>query len=107
MNQLDKLINKLCPNGVPFKRIEEVLLSIHSGLNPRQNFVLNTGGCFNYVTVKEITTGKIVFSDKTDKIDEDAWKKIQSRSCLEKGDVLLSGIGTIGKVAVVDIETNN
>ena len=107
MNKLDELINKLCPNGVDFKRIKDVLLSIHSGLNPRQNFVLNSGGDLNYVTVKEITTGKIVFSDKTDKIDKDAWNKIQSRSCLEKDDVLLSGIGTIGKVAVVDIETND
>ncbi len=107
MSKLNELINSLCPNGVQFKKIEDVLLSIHSGLNPRQNFKLNTGGNLNYVTVKEITTGKIIFSNKTDKIDKDAWNKIQSRSCLEKGDVLLSGIGTIGKVAVVDIETDD
>lgn len=107
MSKLEELINKLCPNGVRFEKINDVLFSIRSGLNPGQNFRLNTGGSFNYVTIKEIATGKIVFSDKTGKIDANAWQKIQVRSCLEKGDVLLSMIGTIGKVAVVDIETNN
>ncbi len=107
MSKLDELIQKLCPNGVEKQKIKNVVLSIHSGLNPRKNFVLNTGGELFYVTVKEITSGKIVFSDKTDKIDEDSWTKIQSRSHLEKGDVLLSSIGTIGKVAVVEIDVKN
>jgi type I restriction enzyme S subunit len=86
----------------------EVTHSIRTGLNPRNNFKLNTPGATNYyVTVKEITTGKILFSDKTDKIDDDALKIIQKRSNLELGDVLFSGIGTIGKVALVDIEPKN
>ena len=108
MNRIEKLIAELCPDGVEWKRLGEVTHSIRTGLNPRNNFKLNTPGATNYyVTVKEITTGKILFSDKTDKIDDDALKIIQKRSNLELGDVLFSGIGTIGKVALVDIEPKN
>ena len=108
MNKLEELIKEYCPNGVEYKRLRDVLLSVRTGLNPRQNFKLNIDGAKNYyVTVKEITTGKIIFSDKTDRITEEARIIIQNRSKLEQGDVLLSGIGTIGKVALVDISTEN
>ena len=108
MNKLEELIQKLCPNGVKYKPLNNVVKSISTGLNPRKNFTLNIEGATNfYVTVKEITTGKIVFSDKTDKITDEALNIIQDRSNLESGDILLSGIGTIGKVALVDIPLGN
>lgn len=108
MNKLEKLIAKLCPNGVEYKALGDVLFSIRTGLNPRQNFVLNEVGATNYyVTVKEFSSGKLEFSEKTDRITNDALKIIQGRSHLEIGDVLLSGIGTIGRVTVVDIPTEN
>jgi type I restriction enzyme S subunit len=102
-------INKLL-NGakVEWKKLGEVALSIKTGLNPRQNFKLNIENANNYyVTVKEITTGKICFSEKTDKINDKALQIIQTRSKLEIDDILFSGIGTIGKVALVDIHTHN
>lgn len=108
MSRIDDLINELCPQGVALKTIDYCVYSIRSGLNPRDNFRLDVPGALNfYVTVKEITSGKIVFSDKTSRINDDALKIIQKRSFLEKNDVLLSGIGTIGKAALVDIDTSN
>ena len=108
MSRINDIINKLCPNGVEYTTIDKVIKSYSSGLNPRQNFKLNdTDAKLYYVTVKEITTGKVILSDKTDKITKAAWDKIQNRSKLEINDVLLSGIGTIGKVALVDIPINN
>ena len=108
MNKIDKLIKELCPNGVEWKELQCIVSSIKTGLNPRKNFKLNASGSTNYyVTVKEITTGKILFSDKTDKINNDALKVISNRSNLEINDVLFSGIGTIGKVALVDIPVDN
>ncbi|MBO5633076.1 MAG: restriction endonuclease subunit S, partial [Aeriscardovia sp.] len=77
-------------------------------LNPRQNFILNEeDASLYYVTVKEITTNKVVFSESTDRITENAKQIINNRSKLSKGDILFSGIGTIGKVAYVDIPTSN
>ena len=108
MSRINNLIKELCPNGVKYSTIESVIESYSSGLNPRQNFKLNEYGAdLYYVTVKEMTTGKIVFSDKTDRITKDAWNKIQNRSKLEINDILFSGIGTIGKVALVDIPVDN
>ena len=108
MTKLEELIKELCPNGVEYKSISRIVKRVGSGLNPRDNFVLNSAdACDYYVTVKEITTGKICFSDKTDLISHEAWEIIQKRSQLEFDDVLLSGIGTIGKVALVDIPVNN
>ena len=108
MNSIEKLIDRYCPDGVEIFSLQDITKSIKTGLNPRQNFKLSDKGYPNYyVTVKEITTGKIRFSDKTNRINNEALKIIQNRSCLEVNDILFSGIGTIGKVAIVDIPTDN
>ena len=78
---------------VPF---EMILSRCTTGLNPRKNFVLGHGNCF-YVTIKNMDGTNVILDDKCDKIDYDAIAKISARSCLSKGDVLFSGIGTIGR----------
>lgn len=86
----------------------EVVLSLNTGLNPRQFFKLNTNDATNYyVTIREICDGKIVFSDKTDKINDTALSLCNKRSNLEVGDVLFSGTGTIGETAVIDEPPTN
>ena len=108
MNRIEKLLKEKYSNELKKIKLENVIKSYSSGLNPRKNFKLNdTDANLYYVTVKEITTGEIIFSDKTDRINKSAWDKIQYRSRLEFNDILLSGIGTIGKVALVDIPTDN
>ena len=93
---------------VEWKPLYKLVKSISTGLNPRQNFILNEeDASLYYVTVKEITTNKVIFSDSTDRITENAKQIINNRSKLSKGDILFSGIGTIGKVAYVDIPTSN
>jgi len=108
MTQFESLIQQLCPEGVKWVPLEEICISISTGLNPRANFKLNEEGAdLYYVTVKEINTNKVKFSDNTDRITSEAWKIIENRSHLEKGDILFSGIGTIGKVAYVDENVSN
>ena len=93
---------------VEWKPLNKIVSSISTGLNPRTNFVLNENDAYLfYVTVKEITSNKVVFSESTDRITPSAKEIINKRSKLEKGDILFSGIGTIGKVAYVDINTDN
>lgn len=93
---------------VEWKPLNKIVKSISTGLNPRKNFILNEeDASLFYVTVKEITTNKVVFSNNTDRITENAKQVINNRSKLSKGDILFSGIGTIGKVAYVDISTSN
>ena len=93
---------------VVWKKLCSISNSICTGLNPRQNFKLNNESSIHYyVTVKEITSNRVEFSNSTDKISEEARQIINKRSNLEPGDILFSGIGTIGKVAYVDFPTYN
>lgn len=80
----------------------EIIHSLNTGLNPRRFFKLNTEDAENYyVTIREIRNGRISFSEKTDRMNNDALALCNNRSNLEVNDVLFSGTGTIGQVAVI------
>ena len=102
MSQLGYIEKLLDGVEVEWLSLDSVIRSLKTGLNPRKNFKLNTYDAQNYyVTVREIQNGKIVVSDKTDKVNNEALKLINKRSNLEVGDILFSGTGTIGRIAVV------
>ena len=83
-------------------KLDDVIESLNTGLNPRQFFKLNPPNANNYyITIREIQNGHIVPTEKTDKINDDALKLCNNRSNLEKGDVLFSATGTIGETAVI------
>lgn len=97
---------------VEWKKLKDILVSINTGLNPRKNFILNdiNGELTSwYITTKDYSlTEKIEFIEgKTARITEEARKIINKRSNLEKGDLLFSAVGTVGKVALVEIEPKN
>lgn len=97
-------------NGIPKEwqkvKLEDVLSKIATGLNPRKNFVLGEGENF-YVTIKNMADNTVYLDDKCDKVNDDAIIKINKRSDLKTGDLLFSGIGTIGRVCLIDIPTDN
>ena len=83
-------------------------MSLNTGLNPRSFFRLNTDGARNYyITIRELHNGKIIPTDKTDRINDEALKLCNNRSNLEVGDVLFSGTGTIGETALISEMPNN
>ena len=89
-------------------KLEDVILSLNTGLNPRMFFKLNTEDATNYyVTIREIRGGKLIFTERTDRINDEALKLCNNRSNLEVGDVLFSGTGTIGETLVVEDEPKN
>ena len=68
-SEIEKLIQELCSGGVSSHKLDDVILSLKTGLNPRKNFRLNEDNAENYyVTIREIVNNKIVFSPKTDKV---------------------------------------
>lgn len=108
MSRLQELIDELCPDGVEYKKLGEVIISLNTGLNPRKFFRLNTEDATNYyITIREIKDGKIVPTEKTDRINDEALKLCNNRSNLEIGDILFSGTGTIGETAVITEEPFN
>ena len=94
------------PEGWEKKTINDVTCKVTTGLNPRKNFVLGKGSNY-YVTIKNMADNTFFLDDRCDKVDNEALEKINKRSDLKMGDILFSGIGTIGRVALVDIPTNN
>lgn len=79
-----------------------VIENLRTGLNPRQNFKLNTPGATNfYITVRELAGFSIRPTEKTDRVDDAGLSRIQARSRLQAGDILFSGTGTIGRTALV------
>lgn len=108
MSKVDELIQELCPDGVERVAFGEVIVKLRTGLNPRQNFKLNTPDAQNhYVTVRELNGFSIQPTAKTDLVNDAGLKLIQKRSALEIGDVLFSGTGTIGKTALVSEVPDN
>ncbi|WJW83837.1 restriction endonuclease subunit S (plasmid) [Moellerella wisconsensis] len=108
MSQLSYMEKLLDGVEVEWLPLEEVIHSLKTGLNPRQNFQLNTSDAQGYyVTVREIQDGKIVFLDKTDRVNDRALELINGRSNLEVGDILFSGTGTVGRTAVIEEKPAN
>ena len=95
-------------NHTEWRTLGDIIVSLNTGLNPRQFFKLNTDDAHNYyVTIREIQNGTIIVSDKTDKINDEALRLCNNRSHLEVGDVLFSGTGTIGETAVISEPPTN
>ena len=104
----DQVLNFEGRDDVQWMTLGEVITNLRTGLNPRQNFVLNPPDAKNYyITVRELGGLRIVLSDKTDKINDDALKIINNRSKLRTGDVLFSGTGTIGNTALIECAPSN
>lgn len=89
-------------NNLQSVKLGELLNSLKTGLNPRDNFKLNTPDAKNwYITVRELNGLGVDFLSQTDKVNNHGLKLINNRSNLEVGDVLFSGTGTIGKTAII------
>ena len=90
----------MIPEGWKVVTLDDLTSKFGTGLNPRKNFVLGHGNNY-YVTIKNMGHNRIYLNDRCDKVDDEALAKINKRSKLQKGDLLFSGIGTIGRVAMV------
>ena len=94
--------------NIEWKTLGEVCVHLRTGLNPRRNFKLNTEDASNYyVTVRELGGTELLYSEKTDLINDDALQLINNRSKLKVNDILFSGTGTIGKTAFISKEPTN
>ena len=86
--------------------LDDVTSKFATGLNPRKNFVLGEGDNY-YVTIKNMANNSIVLDNKCASITDEALIKINKRSDLQVGDLLFSGIGTIGRVHLIDEKPSN
>lgn len=112
---MNNILEMIKNEKVEWKKLGDnyVSNSVTTGLNPRKNFRLNDSSdgeltCW-YITTKDYSVNeKIEFVEgKTAKITENARIIINKRSKLEINDILFSAVGTVGKVALVDINPYN
>ena len=94
------------PKGWERVMLNSVLSKIATGLNPRQNFVLGEGDNY-YITIKNMGDNDIFLDEKCDRVNDEAIRRINKRSDLRQGDLLFSGIGTIGRVYLIKMPTYN
>ena len=62
------------------------------------------GSNYYLLSSKNIKAGKIVIGDNERNIDEETFKKLRKRTKMSKGDILLSSVGTIGEVCLLNEE---
>lgn len=91
----NEVLKREIPQGWEDCKFGDYVERITNGLNPRKNFVLGTGTNY-YVTIRSLLEGEIDWNN-CDKCDDEALKKINSRSQLQVGDFIFSAIGTIGR----------
>lgn len=86
--------------------LSELTISITSGLNTRKDFVLNDVDATEiYLNVKDLdelrgTTNNIQILSRTNRITKEASAKIQQKSNLEYGDILISSLDSSNKLPV-------
>lgn len=102
-SKIEELIQKLCPDGVKYVDLSAITEAVNIGINPRKFFKLNPEGAEGfYVTVRELNGLQGVRNTaRTDQISLEAVRIIQSRANIQKGDILFSNTGTVGKMALV------
>ena len=88
-------------------KLGEVITRISTGLNPRNNFTLNSGGENYYVTIKNFVHGHLFLDENCDKVDDEALKRIQERSDLRIDDILFTSIGRIGDCCLIKKQPTN
>ena len=98
MNRIDELIKKLCPNGVEYKKANEIKIESF-WLMPSTPTYIAEG--VPYITSKNIKNGKINF-ENVNYISEKDYLSISSNRTIKKNDLLITMIGTIGETAFVE-----
>ncbi|WP_086232583.1 restriction endonuclease subunit S [Campylobacter devanensis] len=98
MSKLDELINKLCPNGVEFKKIEEVCDNVFAGGTPRTSNKDYYGGNIPWLRSGEINFN--IIDDAEIKITEKGLNE-SSAKWIKEYSVLIAMTGaTVARSAV-------
>ena len=93
----------IIPNGWKICKIQDIISSICTGLNPRDNFSLGSGN-IKYITVKNLTTNGTLDFTGCDTIDESARIIVHNRSDIQTEDILFASIAPLGRCYLIQTE---
>lgn len=96
-------INMEIPEHWRIGNASECITHINTGLNPRDNFVLNDGD-IRYVTVKNLTNIGILDFSGCDTISAETKLMINKRSKISVNDILFASIAPLGRCYLIQDE---
>ena len=102
MSKLDELIRELCPDGVEYKKLGEIATKITDGMHNLPKGA-GTDGAYPILSAQNINNG-IIDINASKWVSREIFEIENRRTNVQKGDVLLTIVGAIGRVAVVDTD---
>lgn len=97
MSRLDKLIKELCPDGVEYKTTADIKMDSFWLMPATPNYIMSG---VPYITSKNVKNNHIDFED-VKYISKDDFLSISLNRSIQKNDLLITMIGTIGEAAFV------
>ena len=102
----NEILKREIPVGWEVKKLKSCIKHINTGLNPRDNFILNNGN-IKYITVKNISTDGTLDFSNCDTINETSRNIIHQRSDIKKGDILFASISPLGRCFLIQEDPKN
>ncbi len=87
------------PKGWSINKLKEVCLNITDGVHNTVKDDIN--GSYYLLSAKNIKGGLLEISKNDRKINKETFEKLRRRTKLEKGDILLTSVGTIGELFIL------
>ena len=97
---MDELIQQYCPDGVEILTISDIALKFTDGMHNLPKTSIEKSS-YPILSAQNINNG-LIDMNASKYIDEDTFNRENKRTNVEKGDLLLTIVGAIGRVAVVE-----
>ena len=100
MSKIEDLMKEMCPDGVEYRLLKDISTKITDGMHnlPKQTAV---EGEYPILSAQNVNNG-VIDLNTSKYVSEDVYLQENKRTDVQKGDVLLTIVGAIGRVAVVD-----
>lgn len=102
MSRLDELIQEKCSDGVKYKKLGDIAIKITDGMHNLPKGA-GTDGAYPILSAQNINNG-IIDINASKWVSPEVFEIENRRTNVQKGDVLLTIVGAIGRVAVVDTD---
>lgn len=92
-------------NNLETIKLVDISSKITDGVH---NTVYNEEGSpYKLLSCKNVVGGHLMINSSERSISKDTFEKLRKRTQLEKGDILVSTVGSVGEVVYLDIEPNH
>lgn len=95
----------MIPKGWRVVNLEDVCTKITDGVHNTVKDDLN--GKYLLLSCKNIKGGKVAVGTNERRINEETFLKLRKRTMIDKGDILLSSVGTLGEMVLLNESLDN